>query len=105
MVPIPWNHCQDSFFLCLLPASSGELIRSLRGGGVGQLTLNSYLNLGPYPQLLPQPQMASGHLTIDPHTQGQPPGCLPLGPRLAPASPLARLRPAGHVAEAYSPQS
>ena len=28
--------------------------------------------------------MASGHLTIDLHTQGQPPGCLPLGPRLAP---------------------
>ena len=52
-----------------------------------------------------QPRMASGHLTIDLHTQGQPPGCLPLGPRLTPASPLARLRPAGHVAEAYSPQS
>ena len=33
---------------CLLFASSGELIRSPRGGGVGQLTLNSYLNLGPY---------------------------------------------------------
>ena len=45
--------------------------------------------------------MASGHLTIDLYTQGQPPGCLPLGPRLAPASPLARLRPAGHVAEAF----
>ena len=45
--------------------------------------------------------MASGHLTIDPHTQGQPPGCLPLGPRLTPASPLARLRPAGHAAEAF----
>ena len=31
--------------------------------------------------------MASGHLTIDLYTQGQPPGCLPLGPRLTPASP------------------
>jgi len=37
----------------------------------------------------------SGHHTIDLHTQGQPPGCLPLGPRLASASPPARLRPAG----------
>jgi len=57
------------------------------------------------PQLLPQPRMASGHLTIDLHTQGQPPGCLPLGPRLAPASPLARLRPAGGAWQKPFPQS